>query len=197
MKSEGRLVEKILIGLLAFALVGAGVLGVRKYNATKAIETQEATSSSTTTPAASDDEIKHMDALITPYSNKKYAPITPDNATGFKTSWALQNNTGDSWADIAFNYAHIDVYNGGENNEGVIFFRDGIPFQRGTTYSIFFNLSAVNERDIDVVIVDADDATPIYSETIHANSTSNSYELSFTSPVSSWNGSLRFLLGGG
>ena len=203
MKLQGKIVEKILIGLLALALVSAGVLFVRNHNLQKTVDVNQTptpipTSSSTPTPASvSPDEIRHMDALVTPFSNKKYAPITPDNASGFKSSWVLQNNTGDSWADIAFNYAHIDVYNGGENNEGVIFYRDGIPFSGGTSYSIFFNLSAVHERDIDVVIVDADDATPIYRETIHVNGTLNNYTLSFVSPVTSWNGSVRFLLGGG
>ena len=82
MKLQGKIVEKILIGLLALALVSAGVLFVRNHNLQKTVDVNQTptpipTSSSTPTPASvSPDEIRHMDALVTPFSNKKYAPIT-------------------------------------------------------------------------------------------------------------------------
>lgn len=200
-------VEKILIGLLVAALGGTGVLVYRNHSRnipSKETSTPSAnvtatptfTPTETPTPTAS-DEIKHMDALVTPYSNKKYAPITADNTTGFQTGWVIQNNGGDSWGDITFNDIHIDVYNGGENNDGVIFYRDGIPFDAGVGYTIYFSLNSNVEKDIPINVVNADTGAVIYSENIHATSTSNSYSISFTSNVSTWNGSVRFLIGGG
>ena len=200
-------VEKILIGLLVAALGGTGVLVYRNHSRnipSKETSTPSAnvTATPTTIPTEAptpieSDEIKHMDALVTPYSNKKYAPITADNTTGFQTGWVVQNNGGYSWGDITFNDIHIDVYNGGENSDGVIFYRDGIPFDAGVGYTIYFSLNSTVEKDIPINVVNADTGAVIYSENIHATSSSNSYSISFTSNVSTWNGSVRFLIGGG
>ncbi len=126
---------------------------------------------------------------------KSYAPITPDNETGFQSTWMTWNTDADIYSYQTYNSAEISVYNPGSTIGSAALYRDGIPFLGGATYSVYFNVSSDISRTVRLQAVNNDTGGVVSSLDIAAGPESKFIEHHFTMSGSTYNGSLQFLIG--
>lgn len=126
---------------------------------------------------------------------KAYAPITPDNETGFQSTWMVWNTDGDIYSWQTYNAAEVSVYHPGSTIGSAALYHDGIPFLSGASYSVYFNISSDISRTVRMQAVNADTGGVISSRDITVGPESQFIEHHFTMNGTTYNGSLQFLIG--
>ncbi len=185
--------KRILICILSLALTMACVLIYRHLS--KNTDTPAAGASPTAeavhTPLVSADPY-----LTSPFALGSYAPIEPDNTTGFETGWYTQTSVGSLVEDFSYEDKNITVVSGGTDINGAAFYRDGIPFVNGTSYTINFTVSSSVSRTIQVIALNAVTGEVLASSSFSVTDTptAQSFTFSMTSN-STYNGRLSFKIG--
>lgn len=194
---DSKTVIGILTGFLVGTLIVSTFLVVNKNRKeeiattpTPSIaSTSESTIEPTSTPTASY-------TLSIPYAKTNFALSEADNTSGFESGWSIQTSDGNAYSDSSYNTSSINIVNSGSNIDSVIYYRDGIPLEKGCSYLLTFNASSSIDRTIDVQIINADNGNVISSQTYTVTGTESMYSLIFDYDSNTvWNASIRFFVG--
>lgn len=185
--------KRILICMLSIALIIACVLIYQHLSK----DSDNPVASASPTPAATHTPLVSADpSLAAPYELGSYAPIEPDNTTGFETGWYTGTSVGSLIEDFGYEDKTITVVSGGADINGASFYRDGIPFTQGTDYTVSFTASSSVNRTIQVDAVNVDTKETLASSSFAITAETAAYTFSFSmTSASTYNGRLAFRIG--
>lgn len=188
-------IKKLLICMLALVLVITGVLVYRWYQFHT--DDKAAISTNTPEPSVSSAPLASTDPLLTPgYAVAAYAPIEPDNTTGFATGWYTNTTDGDVTADMGYEDKNITIHSAGTAFGSASLYRDGIPYVTGTSYTVNFTVTSSISRTIQVQAINVDTGEVLGSTTVNVGTDAVSGSLVFTmNSTSTYNGRLLFSIG--
>ena len=183
--------KKILISLLVFMIVLAGFRIIT--NSTQK-EVNEPVNTVDQTEQAENTTIPSFEPVVE--KEEAYAPIEPDNTTGFQTSWYILNLDGNMEASATYDMQTLTVHHGGTAFNSNQLFRENAAFINGYEYEITFNASSNMDRDIELVIMNMDTSEVLASQIYSVTSDKQSYSLNFNmNSATSWNTRVEFNLG--
>ena len=183
--------KKILMSLLVFMIV---LVGFRIITNNPKEEVNKPVNTANETGQTENTTIPSFEPVIE--KEEAYAPIEPDNTTGFQTSWYILNLDGNMEASATYDTQTLTVHHGGTAFNSNQLFRENAAFINGYKYEITFNASSNMDRDIELVIMNMDTSEVLASQIYSVTSEKQSYSLSFNmNSATSWNTRVEFNLG--
>ena len=186
----------LVILLLVAVILTTSILILQKAGGSRPAASDSTASAQATASASAPAAFSNADFSMKQAASGTYAPIAEDNATGFASGWSMQTTDGNVSNQATYLSNEITVLSPGANLGAISFYRDGIPFIRGTDYTVTFTAASSISRSITIMAENADDGKVYASQSLAITADAKQYQLAFSmSDDSIFNGRLAFQIG--
>ena len=188
----------ILVSLLVFVISTVVILLLQeKTNSSAKNESVPSNSAVAASTVPSVAPLASVEPILQPVSDSNnYVPISIDNNTGFKSGWSTITTDGNVTSTLTYNQDILNILSPGSDINAIGFYRDGIPFINGSSYTISLSVVSSISRSIQLEILNADTGETFSKQTYSIGPDSQNLSLQFKMAGSStFNGRLMIAIG--